>query len=119
MSTDQWPASLALVRHAESAGNVARDAAEAAGHAVIDISERDMDVPLSPRGVEQANALGRWLMEGERPVPAVVISSPYVRAEQTAALALTAAGLDVPLVLDERLREREFGVLDRLTRSGI
>jgi broad specificity phosphatase PhoE len=32
---------------------------------------------------------------------------------------LTSAGLDVPLVLDERLREREFGMLDRLTRAGI
>jgi broad specificity phosphatase PhoE len=32
---------------------------------------------------------------------------------------LAAAGLDVPVRYDERLREREFGVLDRLTLAGI
>jgi broad specificity phosphatase PhoE len=45
--------------------------------------------------------------------------SPYVRAQQTAQIALKTAGLDIPAVVDERLREREFGVLDRLTRRGI
>ena len=33
----QWPRTLWIVRHGQSAGNVARDAAEAAGLAVIDI----------------------------------------------------------------------------------
>src|SRR5436190_1635271 len=56
-----WPASLMLVRHGESIGNVARDVAEAAGHPSIDIAERDMDVGLSAQGREQAVALGRWL----------------------------------------------------------
>ena len=32
---------------------------------------------------------------------------------------MTAAGVDAPVRLDERLREREFGVLDRLTKVGI
>jgi broad specificity phosphatase PhoE len=50
----------------------------------------------------------------------VVISSPYVRAQQTARIALGVAGLEsVELVIDERLREREFGMLDRLTKLGI
>ncbi|HWH28182.1 MAG TPA: histidine phosphatase family protein, partial [Mycobacteriales bacterium] len=51
--------------------------------------------------------------------PSVVWTSPYVRARQTAERMLEAAGLDVPIVVDERLREREFGVLDGLTRKGI
>ena len=46
-SPARWPTELLLVRHAESAGNVARDKAEAAGLDVIDIAERDMDVTLS------------------------------------------------------------------------
>lgn len=61
-----WPDRLYLIRHGESAGNVARDAALKAGEAMIDIDVRDVDVPLS-----------------------------------------------------ERLREKEFGIPDRLTSVGI
>jgi broad specificity phosphatase PhoE len=117
----RWPDVLWLVRHGESAGNVARDRAEAAGLAMIDIADRDMDVPLSARGAEQATALGHWLGDLDEE-PTVVLTSPYVRAQQTAAHALDAAGIDadrIELVRDERLREREFGVLDRLTKVGI
>ncbi len=115
-----WPAALYVVRHGESAGNVARDAAESQGLERIDIAERDMDVPLSETGHAQAEALGRWWArqpQDERPT--VVWTSPYLRARQTAEDVLRAAGLDVPVVVDERLREREFGVLDGLTRKGI
>jgi broad specificity phosphatase PhoE len=117
-----WPDILWLARHGESAGNVARDAAEAAGLPVIDIADRDMDVPLSPLGKRQAIALGEWLADADGGPPTVVLASPYVRARTTAELAIEAAGLnahDVHLVIDERLREREFGVLDRLTKLGI
>ena len=111
---------LWVVRHGESAGNVARDAAEAQGLERIDIAERDMDVPLSETGRDQAEALGRWW--AARPgdeQPSVFWTSPYVRARETADIVVKAAGLDVPVVVDERLREREFGVLDGLTRKGI
>ncbi|RYG70573.1 histidine phosphatase family protein [bacterium] len=114
---------MILVRHGESAGNVARDVAHAAGHTHIDIQTRDADVPLSERGREQSLALGRWF--AERPAaerPDVVLCSPYVRARQTAELVRSAGGLvaDAPApVIDERLREREFGILDRLTSAGI
>jgi broad specificity phosphatase PhoE len=118
MSTGSWPASLLLVRHGESAGNVARDAAEAAGEAVIDIDERDMDVDLSEAGEQQARSLGRWLAALDDP-PRIALASPYVRARRTLELAAEAAGLEIEAVQDERLREREFGALDRLTRRGI
>jgi hypothetical protein len=45
-----------MVRHGESAGNVARDAAHAARKPRIELTMRDMDVPLSPRG-----GLRRWV----------------------------------------------------------
>ena len=110
-----------LARHGESAGNRARDEAEANGSAVIDLPTRDMDVPLSDLGERQATALGRWIGEMEgREQPTVVLVSSYVRAKQTAEIALKAAGLEhLPRVYDERLREREFGVLDGLTKRGI
>jgi broad specificity phosphatase PhoE len=112
-----WPASLLLVRHGESAGNVATEVAEREHLHDIDISTRDMDTPLSERGAEQAEALGAVLAQA--PHPDVVLSSPYVRAGETARIALTAASIESEIVLDERLREREFGLLDRLTRDGI
>jgi len=124
MAQDQkWPNTLWIVRHGESAGNVARDAAVAAGLPVIDIAHRDVDVPLSSLGERQAEVLGRWF--GGLPPdqqPTVVLASPYVRACRTAELVMQHAGLandDISLVVDERLREKEFGVLDRLTKFGI
>ncbi|HVE52725.1 MAG TPA: histidine phosphatase family protein [Ramlibacter sp.] len=121
---EQWPQILWIVRHGQSAGNVARDAAEAAGHAWINVEHRDIDVPLSDLGVEQSLALGRWF--GTLPAPErpqVVLASPYVRAAETARLLMQEAGLqagrDVRLRVDERLREKEFGILDRLTKHGI
>jgi broad specificity phosphatase PhoE len=118
-----WPERLWIVRHGESAGNVARAAAQAARQARIDIAERDVDVPLSALGEEQSRALGRWFRDLPQDArPDVVFVSPYRRARHTAALIREEAGLpEAPgtLVLDERLREKEFGVLDRLTSHGI
>src|SRR6187399_1086211 len=118
-----WPERLWLVRHGQSQGNVARDAAHEAGLSVIDLDLRDVDVPLSDLGHQQAEAAGRWFAQlpaSER--PEVLLSSPYVRARQTAEAICAAGGLAgeaKPAVLDERLREREFGVFDGLTTQGI
>jgi probable phosphoglycerate mutase len=121
--TPPWPQRLWLVRHGQSAGNVARDAAHAAGLGNIDLDMRDVDVPLSALGVEQSRALGRWF--ADRPArerPTVVLTSTYLRAQQTSRILAEAGGLarpDVVFQIDERLREREFGILDRLTTAGI
>lgn len=113
-----WPLTLRLVRHGESAGNVARDRAELEGLEVIDIDERDIDVGLSPLGDRQALALGKHIARQDRR-PTVIWSSPYRRAADTAALLVTEGRFEIDVVLDERLREREFGILDRLTHHGI
>ncbi|WP_061929977.1 histidine phosphatase family protein [Aureimonas sp. AU22] len=116
-----WPSRLLIVRHGQSLGNVARDAAMAENRKRIDIADRDMDVPLSPLGERQAWSVGQWLGRlPEDEQPQVILASPYVRASQTAEIIRNAAGLDVrKIVLDERLREKEFGILDRLTTEGI
>ncbi|TCW30821.1 histidine phosphatase family protein [Gulbenkiania mobilis] len=123
MMEQKWPDYLWVVRHGQSAGNVARDEAESAGLALIDIATRDMDVPLSVLGERQSRALGQWFGRlGEDATPTVVLCSPYKRARMTAKLILEHAGHDqaeIPLVADERLREKEFGILDRLTKHGI
>ena len=119
----KWPQRIWVVRHGQSAGNVARDAAEAAGVPHIDIATRDMDVPLSALGEIQARALGRWFRGLDLVLqPTVVLHSPYVRARQTASLIVEECGLPADAYIrisDERLREKEFGLLDRLTRLGI
>lgn len=114
------PTRLVLVRHGESVGNIAATRADREGALRVDVATRDADTPLSERGREQARALGVWLADvpaDER--PEVVWCSPYLRARQTAELAMEAAGLDLPVRLDERLRDRELGVLDRLTWRGV
>jgi broad specificity phosphatase PhoE len=111
----QW---LGVVRHGQSTGNVTAQEAETGGLEAIDIPERDADVPLSTTGREQAEAVGRWLTEldpDDR--PGIVIVSPYLRARQTARVALEGTG--IPMVVDERLRDRELGVLDLLTGRGV
>lgn len=118
MVAPRWtdgPASITLVRHGESVGNLADDRAREAQAEVLDLDERDADVELSPTGREQAAALARWL-DAKAPDdwrPTLVLSSPYRRAAETA----ERAGLDA--VLDERLRERDLGVFDGLTGAGI
>jgi broad specificity phosphatase PhoE len=99
---------------------VVRDAAEGSDLEVLDIADRDMDVPLSRLGHAQAVAFGRWLRsqpDGER--PEVVLASPYRRAADTARLLVEASGLGCDVHLDERLRERELGMLDLLTQRGV
>lgn len=113
------PLELWLVRHGQSEGNVARDLAHASDAEMLDLADRDMDVTLSELGVEQARAFGRWLGGQHLQRPDVVIASPYVRAVQTAEIALETGKLRCEMFTDERLREREFGVLDLLTRRGI
>ncbi|KQU05974.1 histidine phosphatase family protein [Rhizobium sp. Leaf453] len=117
-----WPKQIWTVRHGESAGNVARDAADLAGHPRIDIAERDVDVPLSALGQQQSDALAAWF--GDLPIteqPNVILASPYKRAVRTAETIAEklSASMGIPVSVDERLREKEFGVLDRLTRRGI
>jgi len=108
---------LVLVRHGESLANVAAEEAEASGALRIAVPARDADVELSDRGRGQAKDLGRRL--ATEPVVDAVWVSPYRRAQETAAIALSAAGWDRSPRVDERLRDRELGILDALTGRGV
>lgn len=111
---------LLLIRHGESEGNVAATEARLAGAEVIDVPARDADVNLSGTGEEQAKALGTALARiAQDARPDAVVSSPYARARQTAEIAVETAGWPVKVRSDERLRDRELGILDRLTRLGV
>jgi len=80
------------------------------------------DVPLNPRGLDQASAIGRTLrariggeidrLEAGR----AFISSPLVRARETMELARAAMGLSPDRYrLDPALKELSFGVWEGLT----
>lgn len=119
--TQIWPELLYVVRHGESAGNVARNAANAAGQHLIDIAVRDVDVRLSDLGQQQARALGQWykVLDKSRQ-PEIVLTSTYLRARHTAQIIIEESGIQpAAVVVDERFREKEFGILDRLTATGI
>jgi len=122
MKSDQiWPDLLYMVRHGESAGNVAREAAHEAGEQKVELDERDVDVPLSELGQRQAIALGNWFRSiPPEDRPNIILTSPYLRARHTTGLIVEFAGMEeYSVVVDERLREKEFGILDRLTPIGV
>src|SRR5437588_4733004 len=108
---------LTLVRHGESVGNVANERAYTAKAEDLDLAVNDPDVELSDLGVRQAQALGKRL--GDLPAreqPTVIVVSSYTLAQQTADHVLATAGLErLTRATDERLRDREQGMLDRLT----
>lgn len=114
------PEELVLIRHAESAGNVADRRAREKGSGYLEIDTRDADTPLSADGRRQAEGVRRLLQgmpQDQR--PSIVLASPYQRAHETARVALADSGLHERIVTDERLRERDLGIFDGLTGVGI
>jgi probable phosphoglycerate mutase len=115
-------AELTAVRHGQSLSNELLIAANQAGIAeVTGLPARDADVPLSARGEREAAAVGRWAASLERP-PDLVIASPYLRAQHTAQAAvdaLTAAGRRPEFRLDDRIRDREVGILTLLPEARL
>lgn len=95
---------LLLIRHAESAAN-------SEGR-----WQGQFDSPLTDRGRRQADALAGRLLREQWAVSALY-ASDLSRAAETAEI--LAARLDAPLVLDERLREYDIGVLTNLTWQEI
>jgi broad specificity phosphatase PhoE len=71
-------------------------------------------------GEHQARAVGRWFQkQPEADRPSLLLSSPYARALRTTELIAGELDSEVEIVVDERLREKEFGQLNRFTRAGI
>jgi 2,3-bisphosphoglycerate-dependent phosphoglycerate mutase len=112
-------AGLVAVRHGQSLANLAFANAEASGGEPVGLGDRDADVVLSPAGRGQAAALGRWVRD-QLPF-GVVYCSPYARARQTWEIAAgeLPPGHRPSVVVDERLRDREMGQLELLTRAVI
>lgn len=88
-----------LMRHGEAENNV---------HNVLN-SSNDEPCPLTTLGQEQA----REGAERMSVAPDLIISSPLIRAHDTAKIAARVFGIDESaIVLDERIRELNFGSLN-------
>ena len=119
-STIRNPQFLWIIRHGESIGNVARHSAERQNALQIETPHREPDVPLSELGKAQAQKLGKWFSTPNQK-PTIIYTSPYIRAMETTQILVESAGFErdeVLIRLDERLRERELGVFDCLTKEG-
>lgn len=116
----KWPALLVVMRHAESEANYRRESLERSNSTLthVQVGTRDVDVPLTPRGREQAREAGRFLAATHAPFDAVYVS-PYHRTRETADLAVEAMDPRPARVIEERVREKEFGILEGLTRTGV
>ena len=70
------------------------------------------DLPLTARGMEQARELAEIMAHKELDL---IISSPMIRARQTAAAVSEVTGL--PVYTDERLIEQDFGDFEGMDRG--
>ena len=77
-----------------------------------DNGQADIDRPLSPHGLAEAEAAGRWLLE-QRLVPDRVLCSPARRTRETLEAVLGLTGY-VEQRLDERVYEATPGTLAAL-----
>ncbi|MFI6292313.1 histidine phosphatase family protein [Nonomuraea sp. NPDC050790] len=111
------PVRIIAVRHGQSEANLAY---ERARETPLVFERGDHEVTLTDLGRRQAAAVGRVLAAlPETEAPEVVWCSPYLRALDTWALARQAWASDLPHTVDERLRDREMGVLATFNRAAI
>ncbi len=133
----KWPSSLMIIRHGESAYNIlraqkqqdplytefkarynAREASPAMLALAHEVKEKyalrvgDDKTPTTQAGVQQAVRTGEVLYSEDKPLPDVVIYSPYLRTIQTLEGLCTGWPQlrDVRHVEDDRIREQEHGL---------
>lgn len=109
--------SLTMVRHGESTANAAVAVALHAGAEEFEKSPRDPDIQLTELGRAQAVAIGERLASQARQ-PDTVLCSPYSRTRETARIAMRFSD-ETAIRHDERLRDRDVGILHGLTALGI
>lgn len=116
----KWPDNLVLVRHGQSVYNEER---ELVNRGVLktyssNVKEvRNADIPLSAKGKKQAEKTGSFLKR-EYGNFDVIFVSPFKRAHDTARI-IAKHFPKTKFVVEERVREKEFGIADGLTPDEI
>jgi len=98
---------ILLVRHGETEWNLARR------------YQGWGDSPLTARGIEQAETIGRLLRAVPEAAEAKIVTSPLGRARRTAEIIAEVLGRPAPLQFDDRLREISLGSWDGYDRSEL
>jgi len=116
----KWPNKLYLVRHGESILNFQKEWYEKfnTDKLRVDINKRDIDIELTEEGKRQAATVGKELNRRKEKIDVVFIS-PAVRCRQTAESILDELHYKPKIIVDERLREKEWGAIHGLTKKGI
>lgn len=111
------PIDFVMVRHGQSEANLVQKKLVECPDGFYD--RHDSEMRLSNRGVEQAMAAGRWLLEHIPSGFNRYYTSPHIRAKETAGrLALNAGNVWIE---DDRWREQdwgEFGILSDEERAS-
>lgn len=118
---EKYPKELVFIRHGESELNVRRAIAEAnKDTSITKIAHgiRDADVSLTERGHHQAKATGEAMAKTFKKFNVAYIS-PFVRTQQTFEEIQAGLGYEVPVNVDDRIREKEFGIISLYTEKGI
>jgi len=121
--TDQstnYPIELVIIRHGESEMNVRRAIAKHEGDATDRLAHgiRDADVPLTERGIEQARETGRAMAKEFGRFDAAYVS-PHFRSRQTFEAIRESLDYEMQVNLEDRVREKEFGIISQYTKQGI
>ena len=122
MQYPKWPERFTAVRHGHSQQNATQDLKELQMEGLEEALEgmrtiRDADIALTDQGLWQAEQTGEYLA---RTGPFdVCFRSPYLRTQQTAERIVARFPYKLPIFVDDRLREKEFGVLHARTTAEI
>lgn len=102
-----------IFRHGQSLANLATGLTmNRRHHEIPDIywKLKDQTYPLTDSGIQQAAVLADYLSEILEGKKVLAVSSPFVRAEATARIALP----ETKWTLDDRLIERDYGSITKL-----
>lgn len=116
----KWPDNLILVRHGQSIYNEER---ELINRGVLKTysknvkSIRNADVPLSLVGKKQAAETAEFLKKHYKNFD-TIFASPFKRAKDTAKI-ISKKFPKAKFIIEERIREKEFGIADGLTQDEI
>jgi len=115
-----WPERIVVVRHGQSVYNEERELINRGVLATYTkrVKEaRNADLPLSDLGRAQAAKTGEGLSRDYKAFD-YIFASPFLRAHQTA-LAIAERFPQARFVVEERVREKEFGIADGMTPEEI
>ena len=115
----KWPQRLVIVRHGQSQQNAALDLFQEGLPELLERikNTRDADIVLTDIGRWQAEQTGLHLAQDD--TFDVCFSSPYKRTLQTAEGIVSNLGYPLTIFTDNRLREKEFGLLHGMTTDEI